>query len=66
MVCCDECGADMVEKTTGRGYVVLACRRGCTSYRTMDLETGLLLPAKTGGAQAAKDLSKKVEATCTA
>ena len=43
---CEICSAEMVEKTSGRGYVVLGCKRGCSSYRTMDLETGLLLATK--------------------
>ena len=43
---CDYCGAQLIEKTSGRELIVLGCRRGCGCYRTIDTATGLQLPIR--------------------
>lgn len=59
---CPKCKAEMAEKTNGRGYAVLACKRGCSSYITMDLETGLLLQKTPVNALVAAGSSENIEA----
>ena len=34
------CGAEMVEKSRGEGFIVIACRRGHSCYRCLDEKTG--------------------------
>ena len=42
----DNCGAELVEKSRGRGYIVIGCRRGHNCYRTLDEATGKEIPQK--------------------
>lgn len=59
---CPNCKAEMVQKTNGRGYAVLACKRGCSSYITMDLETGVLLQKTPVNVLVAAGSSANIEA----
>ena len=48
----------MIEKTRGRGYIVLGCRRGHSCYRCIDEKTGQMIQEK--GLAVLRELQKHV------